>query len=266
MVLKSSPFGFSGLCLLLGIATFAIQQGCSVTGAATSWVWGGVWFLIAIILVVTAIWFWDTAATHHWIRKSIATVLAITVMGVFSYIPTAKQYRAEHELKRAYFHCALEPVPVVNFPIASAVPLIDPEFALGSMDRWLVRSAQGRPVGYEDGDTGRLIYECAIKNVNTVEMTDISLVGTLREFRSFGDMKSGIACGGTIKPLFTKSVVIPLGDLSPGEHAVFYFYNSAVSACAYLEISAARSGKSDLKLQMDTTTEAVIALGPRAVK
>ena len=89
-------FGFSGLCLVIGMVTFAIQQGCSVTGTAPSWGWGVVWFVLAMLLVVLSIWFWDRTATHNWRRKSILTVVVIGLMAVFSYIPIAKQYRLEH--------------------------------------------------------------------------------------------------------------------------------------------------------------------------
>jgi len=89
-------FGFAGFCLLIGLITFAIQQGCSVTGNAPSWLWGTVWFCLAIGLVLLAIWFWDQTASHHWIRKLLLSLVAIGVIGGLSYIPVAKQYRAEH--------------------------------------------------------------------------------------------------------------------------------------------------------------------------
>jgi hypothetical protein len=93
---KMPRFGFAGLCLLVAFFIFAIQQGCSVTGNAPSWIWGTVWFLLAIALVLLAIWFWDQTASHHWIRTLLLSLIAIVVIGGFSYIPVAKQYRAEH--------------------------------------------------------------------------------------------------------------------------------------------------------------------------
>lgn len=93
---KPPKFGFSGLSLLVGLVLFAIQQGCSVTGNAPSWIWGTVWFCLALLLVVLAIWFWDQTASHHWARKFVLTLAALILMGVFSYIPVSKQYRLEH--------------------------------------------------------------------------------------------------------------------------------------------------------------------------
>jgi hypothetical protein len=89
-------FGFSGFCLLVGLVTFAIQQGCSATGTASSWAWGTVWFSVAILLVVLAIWFWDQTASHHWRRKLLLTIVVILLMGMLSYIPITKQYKVEH--------------------------------------------------------------------------------------------------------------------------------------------------------------------------
>lgn len=89
-------FGFAGFCLLVGLFTFAIQQGCAVTGNAPSWIWGTLWFCLAIVLVLLAIWFWDRTASHHWVRKLVLTLVAIGIIGGLSYIPVAKQYRAEH--------------------------------------------------------------------------------------------------------------------------------------------------------------------------
>jgi|ERR1017187_1909949 hypothetical protein len=91
-------FEFSGFCLLVGLVTFAIQQGCSLTGTAPSWIWGTVCFLLAILLVVLAIWFWDQTASHHWLRKSVLTIIALALMGLFSYMPISKQYRREHNV------------------------------------------------------------------------------------------------------------------------------------------------------------------------
>src|SRR5205823_2790371 len=51
------------------------------------------------ILVILAIWFWDRTASHHWVRKTVLTLVAVASMGALSYIPIAKQYRAEHALK-----------------------------------------------------------------------------------------------------------------------------------------------------------------------
>ena len=87
----------AGFCLLIGLAMFAIQQGCSVSRVTPSWFWGTVWFLAAIVLVVLAIWSWDETVSHHRIRKSLFTLVAIVVMSGFSYAPIAKQYRAEHK-------------------------------------------------------------------------------------------------------------------------------------------------------------------------
>jgi hypothetical protein len=93
----STPkFGFAGLSLLIGIVIFAIQQGCAVTGTPPSWRWGSVWFSLAIILVVWATWFWDQTASHKWVRKLIISIVVVLVMGFFSYIPIARQYRTEH--------------------------------------------------------------------------------------------------------------------------------------------------------------------------
>jgi len=109
-------FGFSGFCLLIGIVTFAIQQGCALTGNAPSWIWGTVWFAIALSLIVLAIWFWDQTASHHWVRKSFLTVCVLVIMGGLSYIPIAKQYRAEH--------LALTPIPKTqSLPFVIGAPL-----------------------------------------------------------------------------------------------------------------------------------------------
>jgi hypothetical protein len=94
--LSFPKFGFSGFCLLIGLVTFAIQQGCSVTGNAPSWIWGCVWFSLAIVLILLAIWFWDQTASHHWIRKSLFSLGVTMTMGTLSYFPVATQYRAEH--------------------------------------------------------------------------------------------------------------------------------------------------------------------------
>lgn len=94
--LSLPKFGFAGLCLLMGLVTFAIQQGCAATGTAPSWMWGTVWFCLAIGLVVLAIWFWDQTASHHWLRKLVIASIVSAIMMFFSYIPIAKQYRAEH--------------------------------------------------------------------------------------------------------------------------------------------------------------------------
>ena len=76
-------FGFSGLCLLVGVVTFAIQQGCSVTGTPPSWQWGAVWFFIATLLVVLAIWFWGSerefVETPNW-----RALGRLTPPGIFS--------------------------------------------------------------------------------------------------------------------------------------------------------------------------------------
>jgi hypothetical protein len=95
----SSPkFGFGGFSLLIGIVAFAIQQGCSLTGTSPNWRWGATWFFVAIALVVVAIWYWDRTATHHWIGKTLFTILVLGFMGVFSYIPIRKEFSTEHPI------------------------------------------------------------------------------------------------------------------------------------------------------------------------
>src|ERR1700688_4110392 len=89
-------FGFAGLCFALGFCTFAIQQGCAVTGNPTSWIWGVIWFSIAALLILMSIWLWDKTASHHWARKIVLTVAVVGIMMPLSYIPIAKQYRIEH--------------------------------------------------------------------------------------------------------------------------------------------------------------------------
>ena len=89
-------FGFAGFCLLAGIVTFALQQGCAVTGNPTSWIWGIVWFGIATVLVVGAIWLWDKTAAHHWMRKTVITIVVLTTMSFASGRLIIEQYRREH--------------------------------------------------------------------------------------------------------------------------------------------------------------------------
>lgn len=96
-----------------------------MTGTAPSWIWATVWFAVAIALIIIAIWSWDKTASHHWIRKSMLTVLAAGLMGYLSYIPVSQQYRKEHPKP---IPVAVkpkppeEPKPVVSKPHRASAP------------------------------------------------------------------------------------------------------------------------------------------------
>jgi hypothetical protein len=64
--------------------------------------------------------FWDRTASHHWIRKSLLTLGAITVMGVFSAGPVIRQFHAEHP-KKGYGAATLSNIELLPVPNGTTV-------------------------------------------------------------------------------------------------------------------------------------------------
>ena len=90
-----SRFRFGGLCLLLAIIMFAIQQGCSAVNAPPSWIIGALWFAVVAMLLVAGIWCWDQTSKRHWIIRTLLSVICVAGVSLASYKSILKQYKAE---------------------------------------------------------------------------------------------------------------------------------------------------------------------------
>lgn len=93
---KFKRFGFGGLCFLVALICFGVQQGCSVLSPDPSWIAALLWFSVVMILVIMGIWLWDQTARHHWVTRGVLTVVAVLLIGLASYSPIKRQYLAEH--------------------------------------------------------------------------------------------------------------------------------------------------------------------------
>lgn len=93
---KLRRFGFAGLCLVLALVCFGIQQGCASVNAEPSWAAGTFWFGASAVLLMAAVWLWDRSANRHLVLRIGFTMLALVVVAGFSYGPIVRQYRREH--------------------------------------------------------------------------------------------------------------------------------------------------------------------------
>ena len=93
---RFARFGFGGLCLLVSIVIFAVQQAGSDLNPSPSWIAGLAWYFVAATLMIVGIWRWDRSAEQRWAHRTIFTVLVLFAMASLGYGPIQRQYTAEH--------------------------------------------------------------------------------------------------------------------------------------------------------------------------
>jgi len=215
------------------------------------------WICLAIMWPLATVWIGRLPeireARHRKVWVTIAGVMFAACLSFLGYV-----LRPERSISLV---CRVESVPVVNFPPSSGAVLVDPFFRFGSINRWLVRSANGYPPDYSPGGIGRLIYRCDLTNTASVTLLDVSLDVTIVSVASYGSPVQGsMMCDGAFIRA-VKHVRVPGGDLPPGTSSVFYFYNGTDN-CAELQWGFPTSPEFGVRLKLDEETRHLVSLGP----
>src|SRR3977135_3462998 len=89
-------FGFGGLCLLVALIMFAVQEYQTMVGQPQSWIGGTLWLSAIVALAVFGIWLWDRTATTHWVLRLLLSLLVCLLAISTGYGPIRRQYVVEH--------------------------------------------------------------------------------------------------------------------------------------------------------------------------
>ncbi len=171
-------FGFAGLCFLVALVIFGIQQGCSMVAAQPSWIAGLCWFTTVTILLVMGIWLWDRTAKVHWYLRLIGSFVAMLIVVAFSYGPIKKQYRIEH--------------PVIALPVAPPEKSI-PELKTPTPPRTDHDSKTG-PATTQSRPSAPIILQHGQSNIAQVGNNNTASINAVPEVRTLTEaQKEGIA-------------------------------------------------------------------------
>jgi len=90
----------SGLFGIIGIVMFAIEKGDSAVIPIHSWWVGALWYAVAAVLIVIAIWRFEVIARTHWALKITLSVIVVGLIGFNVYSPIMAEYQREHSAQR----------------------------------------------------------------------------------------------------------------------------------------------------------------------